>query len=108
MGGERVVDEFTQSTELDMDRLQPYDPTEEEQTWPTEEEMAAAKAERAKNRSGKVGLPAVPKFQDSEQNDDAMEGVVQDCTNVPIPDSDDDNADSDADMGADIPGSDED
>lgn len=104
MAGERILEELTKEMEsgLDMDRLQPYDPTEEEQTWPTGEELAEAKAHRAKNRKA-PGTVAV--HQNADDMDDVMEGI--DCTEVPVPESDEENADSDADM-AEVPGSDED
>lgn len=43
-GCERLVDELRAGEEPDRQRLQPYDPTTAEQTWPTSEEMGEAEA----------------------------------------------------------------
>lgn len=42
MSSERVVDELAGGQGPDMKRLQPYDPTLAEQTWPTNEELGSA------------------------------------------------------------------
>lgn len=80
-GGEQVVDELRPGQEPDMQRLQPYDPTTAEQTWPTAEELDnATSATRPVQRTRRSGAIPAP-----------------DAANVPIGDSDDD---MEAEMGA--------
>lgn len=53
---EQVVDELKPGEEPDAQRLQPYDPTTEEQTWPTAEELGSAGGRR--RRGGAVPAPS--------------------------------------------------
>lgn len=56
LAGERVLDELRPEDAPDRQVLQPYDPTTEEQTWPTSEELgSAAKSSR---RRGAAAIPA--------------------------------------------------
>lgn len=103
MAEERQVDEIG-SFELDMQRLQPYDPTMEEQTWPTVEELAAqskdaaSKPRRKGKSSGRIAAPGEggeDQGEDADMGDtggaDAAEGGD---------DSMEDDEGSDADGGA--------
>jgi len=80
---ERIVDELREAP--DLERLQPYDPSMAEQTWPTAEEMAAPS--RPRNRKGAKSIPA------------------PDAASVPIGDDDmgsgDEEAEDDAGMDED-------
>mmetsp|Transcript_149190 Transcript_149190/g.278139 ORF Transcript_149190/g.278139 Transcript_149190/m.278139 type:complete len:806 (+) Transcript_149190:155-2572(+) len=51
---ERMVDELRAGEEPDIQRLQPYDPSMEEQTWPTAEEMDTAEASTASGSAAKA------------------------------------------------------
>ncbi|CAE8636570.1 unnamed protein product [Polarella glacialis] len=77
-GGERSVDRLQGRPEPDQLRLQPYDPTMEEQTWPTIEEELAAQGARAARRTGvRAALISAPGKESTEASSagDSMEVV---------------------------------
>jgi len=80
MESERPVDELASGANLQLTRLRPYDPTEEEQTWPTNEELGvAARDEKrrqvaAARRIAAPGAAEIPIGGESEMDDEDMEG----------------------------------
>jgi pre-rRNA-processing protein TSR1 len=73
---EKTVDELKE--EPDLQRLQLYDPSTAEQTWPTDDEMAGASASAQPKRRGVNTIPApeaanVP-VGDDDEGDDGMDG----------------------------------
>lgn len=77
---DKVVDELKEG--LDLQRLQPYDPTVQEQTWPTDEEMASADASSPSKKPIRKGAKAIP---------------APDAAAVPIGDGDDDDMEDNSD-----------
>merc|ERR1719281_2278199 len=103
-GSERIVEELASGAEPDMTCLQPYDPTEEEQTWPTGEELSQAERERKARESG-TGRIQAPDGKFAEAEDvAAMEDDVQKDGGVSDHESDDAMGDigSDDDNATDI------
>jgi len=79
MAAENVVDELG-TRQLDLERLQPYDPTMAEQTWPSIEELEAQKKDAAtkpRHRSRGAGKIAAP-GDGVEEDADAEMGAGDD------------------------------
>lgn len=106
--GERIVDEIRAGEEPDVQRLQKYDPSMEEQTWPTQEELGsadasmgppgpAAKAKASRPRNAAIPAPdasSVPIGDDSmdaEMGGDDAEGAADGCE---VDEGDDDDSDA--------------
>lgn len=74
-GAAKVVDELQPGEELDMQRLQPYDPTTAEQTWPTDEEMGATAGSRPKRQgAAKIAVPDAADVPLPGEGDEEMNG----------------------------------
>jgi len=85
---DRLIDELKDGEQPNLEQLQPYDPTQEEQTWPTKDEMGPPKTP-----SRRKMIPAPSGLQSGAENEEAD----ADMKEVDEEEGDNDEEDSDAD-----------